>query len=261
MGLPKFIPKTVFQVIASVLLLGSLGLVAFWAATGSGLYADIADGIAGDDGTYDVGRCLIFTTLTLIIPVIPVIFLLRLFSTMPTIKQQLTEDPWLNKITGGAPAAPAGHPPLPGSQAVLSAAVRCLPLAPLWTRLLAFTVDRLVVAVVVLAAAVPTFYAREALGTAWVVASFVVFFVVLAMGLFYAYARDAAAGQSMGRLLLGIQVVYVDTGKPIGPGASFKRELLLHLLLPVELLLLLADQRRQRLGDRWARTLVVKIDR
>jgi len=146
-------------------------------------------------------------------------------------------------------------------EAVLSAAVQCLPLAPLWARALAFAVDRLVVVVAILAAAVPAFYAQEALGGAWQVAAFVLFFLVLAMSALYAYARDGVRGQSLGRLLLGIQVVDIDTGKPIGPAGSFKRELVLHVLLPVELLLLLTDPRRQRLGDRWARTLVVKIDR
>ena len=144
---------------------------------------------------------------------------------------------------------------------MLSAAVQCLPLAPLWSRALAFAVDRRVVMVAILAAAVPTFYAREALGGAWQVAAFVLFFLVMALSVTYAYARDGVCGQSLGRLLLGIQVVDIHTGRPIGPGGSFKRELVLHLLLPLELVLLLADPRRQRLGDRRARTLVVKIDR
>lgn len=146
---------------------------------------------------------------------------------------------------------------------MLSAAVSCLPMAPLWARGLALLVDRLMVMVTILAAAVPTFYAREQLDGAWQVAAFVLFFLVLAIAVLYAYARDGVGGQSVGRRLLGQQVVDAQTGKPIGPGGSFKRELILHLLLPLELVLLLADAggRRQRLGDRWARTVVVKIDR
>lgn len=257
MGLPKLIPRGVFQAVASCLLLGALGLTVYWAATGSGLYADIAEGIADDEGYYDVALSLMLTAITLIILVVPVIVVLRLLSTMPTLKEQLTEDPWLNKLRGQAPAQPPGA----SSPAVISAAVQCLPLAPVWARIVVFAVDRLIVLVALLAAAVPTFYAREQLGGPWQIAALVLFLLVLTLAVAYAYGRDAVDGQSLGRRLLGQQVVFADTGKPIGPVASFKRELVLHVLLPVELILLLMDPRRRRLGDSWARTVVIKIDR
>jgi uncharacterized RDD family membrane protein YckC len=256
MGLPKLIPRGVFQAVASCLLLGAVGLAIYWAATSSGVYADIAEGIADDEGYYDVALCFMFTAITLIIPLMPVIVVLRLLSKMPTLREQLTGDPWLNKLGGQTPA-PVGA----SSPAVISAAVQCLPLAPVWARVLVFAVDRLMVLVALLAAAVPTFYAREQLGGPWQIAALGLFLVVLTMAVAYAYGRDAVGGQSLGRRLLGQQVVFADTGEPIGPVASFKRELVLHLLLPVELILLVMDPRRQRLGDSWARTVVVKIDR
>ncbi len=253
--LPKLIPRALFQVVASCLLLGAVGLTIYWAITGSGLYLDIAEGIADDEGTYDVALCLMLTALTLLMPVVLVTVVLGLFAKMPTLKERLAEDPWLNRLRGLAPRGEATSP------AVMSAAVQCLPLAPIWARVLVFAVDRLIVMVALLAAAVPTFYAREQLGGAWQAAALALFLMVLAVAMAYAYGRDALGGQSLGRRMLGQQVVFANTGKPIGPVASFKRELVLHLLLPVELVLLVVDPGRQRLGDSWARTVVVKIDR
>lgn len=57
-----------------------------------------------------------------------------------------------------------------------------------------------------------------------------------------------------------MRVVDAETREPIGAWRSFKREIVLHLApMPVvELVLILVRSDRRRIGDLWAKTLVVR---
>jgi hypothetical protein len=82
--------------------------------------------------------------------------------------------------------------------------------------------------------------------------------------LLYVLLRDAIGGQSIGKLLVGQMVVYVDTGERCRVGGSIKRNLV--LILPganlaavlLETRTLVRDPQGQRLGDRLAHTQVVE---
>jgi hypothetical protein len=82
--------------------------------------------------------------------------------------------------------------------------------------------------------------------------------------LLYLLLRDSIGGQSIGKLLVGQVVVYVETGQRCRVEGSIKRNLM--LILPganlVALLLeartLVRDPQGQRLGDRLAHTQVVE---
>jgi uncharacterized RDD family membrane protein YckC len=82
--------------------------------------------------------------------------------------------------------------------------------------------------------------------------------------LLYLLLRDSIGGQSIGKLLVGQVVVYVDTGERCRVAGSIKRNLV--LILPganvaailLEARALVLDPQGQRLGDRLARTQVVE---
>jgi uncharacterized RDD family membrane protein YckC len=79
----------------------------------------------------------------------------------------------------------------------------------------------------------------------------------------YVAMRDAIAGRSVGKFLLGLVVIQLETGRPAGPMVSLRRNLL--FLLPganlvavgLESLTIVRDPQGQRLGDRLAQTQVV----
>ena len=88
-------------------------------------------------------------------------------------------------------------------------------------------------------------------------------FVVVALG--YHFACEAASGRTLGKLAFGLRVVRWD-GERAGPGAVAVRTLLrlvdvLPLYYVAGLLCVLASgpQRRARLGDLAARTVVVEV--
>jgi len=80
----------------------------------------------------------------------------------------------------------------------------------------------------------------------------------------YVCTKDALpffGGQSLGKKILGIRVINVETGKPIKGdwGAAIIRQL--SLMIPffgfVDACMVLSAERR-RFGDQWAKTVVVK---
>lgn len=86
----------------------------------------------------------------------------------------------------------------------------------------------------------------------------------LALGAGYLLLRDAIGGQSIGKILLGLVVIDLTTGRAASVSGSTKRNVL--LLLPganiVAILLeartIMSDPQGQRLGDRLAHTQVVE---
>jgi hypothetical protein len=85
-----------------------------------------------------------------------------------------------------------------------------------------------------------------------------------AVAVLYLVLRDGFGGQSIGKFLAGLVVVYVDTGHRCRLGGSIKRNLI--LILPganlvavvLETRTLMRDPQGQRLGDRLAHTQVVE---
>src|SRR6185295_14327998 len=69
-------------------------------------------------------------------------------------------------------------------------------------------------------------------------------------------ADGLEGGQSFGKRMVGIRVVSMRSGKPCSFGQSFVRNLLLMILGPIDWIFIFGD-RRQRLGDKAAGTIVV----
>jgi hypothetical protein len=83
-------------------------------------------------------------------------------------------------------------------------------------------------------------------------------------GAVYLLMRDAVGGQSIGKILLGLTVIRVETGRPCSAMDSVRRNAM--LLIPganivavfFEAVTILRDRQGQRLGDRLAQTQVVE---
>jgi uncharacterized RDD family membrane protein YckC len=90
------------------------------------------------------------------------------------------------------------------------------------------------------------------------------FVLYLAAAAAYLLFRDAIRGQSVGKFLLGLVVISLETGRPSSVAGSVRRNLL--LLLPganvvaifLEVRTVVRDPQGQRLGDRLAQTQVVE---
>ena len=88
--------------------------------------------------------------------------------------------------------------------------------------------------------------------------------VFLVAGAGYLLERDALRGQSLGKFCLGLVVISVETGRPVGAAGSARRNLL--FLVPganiaavvMESFTAAKDPQGQRLGDRMAQTQVVE---
>ncbi len=86
----------------------------------------------------------------------------------------------------------------------------------------------------------------------------------LAASAAYLLLRDAMGGQSLGKLILGLVVIDLQTGRPSSLSGSVRRNLL--LLLPganvvaifLEARTIVTDPQGQRLGDRLAQTHVIE---
>jgi uncharacterized RDD family membrane protein YckC len=86
----------------------------------------------------------------------------------------------------------------------------------------------------------------------------------LAAGALYLLLRDSVQGQSLGKLLFGLTVISLETGRPATLRSSVQRNLL--FLLPganvaaafLETMTLVRDVQGQRLGDRLAHTQVIE---
>jgi uncharacterized RDD family membrane protein YckC len=86
----------------------------------------------------------------------------------------------------------------------------------------------------------------------------------LVAGAAYLLFRDAMRGQSVGKLLLGLVVISLETGRTSSVSGSVRRNLL--LLLPganvvavfLEARTVIRDPQGQRLGDRLAQTQVIE---
>ena len=74
---------------------------------------------------------------------------------------------------------------------------------------------------------------------------------------YYLFADGLEGGQSYAKRLFNIRVVDATDGTPCSFGKSFVRNLLLALLGPIDWIFILFTDRKQRLGDIVAGTIVV----
>lgn len=101
-------------------------------------------------------------------------------------------------------------------------------------------------------------------GVAYIVYSSSGRILYLAAGGAYLLLRDAMRGQSIGKVVFGLVVISLETGRPASLATSVRRNAL--LLLPganvvaifLESVTILQDPQGQRLGDRLAQTQVVE---
>lgn len=68
--------------------------------------------------------------------------------------------------------------------------------------------------------------------------------------------KDGFAGQSPGKMLMGVRAIDETTGQPIGLGTSLKRNL--SIIIPfMPLVMAVQMMKGPRMGDRWANTRVI----
>jgi uncharacterized RDD family membrane protein YckC len=85
--------------------------------------------------------------------------------------------------------------------------------------------------------------------------------VLIAAAIFYAltyvlFSDGLAGGQSLGKRWVGIRVISAETGAPCTYRQSFVRNILLSVLGPIDWFFIFGE-RRQRLGDKAAGTIVI----
>lgn len=245
MSAPKIIPIWLFRTIGiSMLLLSAVGTL-FFIVTFSGPFEFFAELLTDDTGTYPVVLAALLTLLLLLMPCLVVALILRPFSNVPSFKSQMTDmGPLTSKFKSEADTSVYGELP-----SVLS---RCA----------AFIIDRFIVIMIIALPAAVFTAVMEQTGRSgalyYILLVFVILFVLA--GAVYSYSRDMFGGKSIARRLLKQKVVDISTGKPIGGWRSFKREIIIHFapLILIELILISSNKDRRRMGDNWAKTIVVK---
>ena len=133
--------------------------------------------------------------------------------------------------------------------------------APVWKRVVAYGLDIIWIFVIIIPFMILSFIIKTpylpsdspALITFLVaLTSLLVLFVV------YLFIRDGFNGQSLGKRIMRIQVVEVETGKPIGFGKSALRYLFLRIMSVFELIPIFTQPNHRRMGDFFAKTMVVE---
>lgn len=245
MNFPKIIPLWLFRTIGiSMLILCSLASI-YFIVTFSGPFEFFAELLADESETYPVVLAALLTLLLLLMPCLVVALVLRPFSNVPSFKSQMTDmGPFTAKFKSNVDTSVYGELP------------------PVLSRCLAFIIDRfLVIMFIALPAAVIT-AVMEQMGRTGAIYYILLVLMIgfILIGAVYSYARDMFGGKSIARRLLKQKVVDISTGKPIGGWRSFKREIIIHFapLILIELILISSNKDRRRMGDNWAKTIVVK---
>jgi uncharacterized RDD family membrane protein YckC len=217
----------------------------YFVATESGPYAFINNLIGEDDQGYLPVFSFLLTFLALLMPPLVVLLILRPFSDVPAVKARAADlGPLTSMFKNDVDTTAYGELP------------------SVFSRVLAFIIDRgIVVFIIAIPAAVFVAVTEQSNqhGALYFIL-LVIFLVFLCAGIVYSYSRDMFGGKSLARRLLKQKVVDVQTGAPIGGWRSFKRELVIHFapLLIIEMILISANKDRRRIGDTWAKTIVVK---
>jgi uncharacterized RDD family membrane protein YckC len=245
MSFPKIIPLWLFRTIGISLLIIDAFILLYFMLTESGPYAVIAELLTDDSNTYPLVLAVLLTFLIILIPTLVIALILRPFSNVPSFKSQMTDmGPLTTKFKTTIDTSQYGELP------------------SVFSRALAFIIDR---SIVILLIAVPAAFliaVEEQTGRGGIIyyAMLAIFLLFLIAGVVYSYARDMFKGKSIARRILKQKVVDVTTGEPIGGWRSFKREIIIHFapLIFIELILISSNKDRRRMGDNWAKTIVVK---
>ncbi len=245
MNFPKIIPLWLFRIIGISMLLISFVSMLYFMFTFSGPYEFFSELLTDDSNTYPPVLAALLTLLVLLLPCLVVVLILRPFSNVPKFKSQLADmGPLTSKFTSNIDTSSYGELP------------------SVFSRALAFIIDRfLVIMIIALPAAIFVAFTEQSHkhGAPYYILMVIMILFVL-IGAIYSYSRDMFGGKSIARRLLKQKVVDVTTGKPIGGWRSFKRELIIHFapLILIELILISSNKDRRRMGDNWAKTIVVR---
>ena len=245
MNSTRIIPLWLFRTIGITMLLISSLVTVYFILTFSGPYEFFVELLTDDSGTYPVVLAALLTLLLMLMPCLVVALILRPFSNVPSLKNQMTDmGPFTTKITSNIDTSVYGELP------------------SVFSRCLAFIIDRFIVIMVIALPAAVITAVIEQTGRSGALYYILIVFVTgfILAGAVYSYARDMFGGKSIARRLLKQKVVDISTGKPIGGWRSFKREIIIHFapLILIELILISSNKDRRRMGDNWAKTIVVK---
>lgn len=243
MSSQKVIPLWLFRTIGITMLVLNVIATAFFVITETGPYSWLVD-LLGNSADTELLSFLLTFIITCI-PTLVVMGLLRGRSDVPSLKSQLTDmGPLTTKFKTDVDVSKYGELP------------------SMFSRMLAFVIDRGIVILVIALPAATFIAVTEQTGEDNVLyfTMLAVFIAFMLVGIVYSYARDMFGGKSIARRLLKQKVVDVTTGQPIGGLRSFKRELIIHFapLILIESLLLFSKPDRRRMGDNWAKSIVVK---
>ncbi|MBN1620949.1 RDD family protein [candidate division WOR-3 bacterium] len=237
----KFIPRKIYQAFVYAVLAVCL-LTSFFIAFKSFEPHDFFTRILSDErGHFESFLAFLFTFLFFILASFPFLLFLRIFSDAPSMKEGFQRNSCFT------------------SPSKNDYSDRC-PIPHVWSRIFAFIIDRSI-AVLILMLGIPLIVIAESAGKEFFIyLSRILFFCLLAVAVFYSYARDAFGGRSVGRRILKMRVIDVQTGNPINWWKSFLREICLHAapLLAIEIFFVLTKPDRRRTGDFWAKSIVVK---
>lgn len=245
MSFPKIIPLWLFRTIGISMLIFSFLLMLLFMFTFSGPYAFFAELLTDSANTYPPAFAALLTLLVCLLPCLVISLVLRPFSNVPDLKSQLTNmGPLTSKFSSNADTSQYGALP------------------SVFSRALAFIIDRsLVIMIIAIPAAIFVAFTEQSHkhgAPYFILLAVMIIFIII--GAVYSYSRDMFGGKSIARRLLKQKVVDVATGKPIGGWRSFKREIIIHFapLILIELILISSNKDRRRMGDNWAKTIVVK---
>jgi uncharacterized RDD family membrane protein YckC len=220
-------------------------LTLYFTITFSGPYKLFSEILTDDSNTYPPVLSFLLTLLLFLLPCLIASLILRLFSNVPSLKSQMTDmSPLTAKFKSDADTSVFGELP------------------SVFSRILAFIIDRMLVILIIAIPAGVLIAITEQTGRSgivyYILMAFTLIFVLI--GALYSYSRDMIGGKSIARRLLKQKVVDITTGEPIGGWRSFKREIIIHFapLILVELILISSNKDRRRMGDNWAKTIVVK---
>ena len=131
------------------------------------------------------------------------------------------------------------------------------PKAPLFARLLAAIIDSIIMQPLVVPA---VFWILADSAREQVPVGGIVLLSVGGLWMFvYAYIKDGLRGASLGKRVVGLMVVNLKDNQPARIGASILRALVLTFVSPIEAIMVLVDSRGQRLGDKAAKTQVIRM--
>lgn len=243
MSSEKVIPLWLFRTIGVTLLVFNVILTAVFVLTDSGPFSFISN-ILGDSSDTEI-LALLLTFIIVCIPTLIIMGVMRRFSNVPSFKSQITDmGPLTPKFKTNVDISQYGELP-----SVLS-------------RVLAFIIDRVIVILFIVLPMGVFIAITEQLGSKGILYFILlaIFLLFVLLGIVYSYSRDMFGGKSLARRMLKQKVVDIETGKPIGGLRSFKREVIIHFapLILIEMILISSNKDKRRMGDNWAKSIVVK---